>query len=460
MSVPTATIPPTSARVIGVVAGLGAAVVGVHAPVAGAGALAGAIVVGILTRVTRANSSALLAVLLPVSALVTVGTLGGALTRSPLSLCLTAAMTLIGASVAVIVSGGGSAAQLSQIGAISRHVTVIALAGLLIALGIGSAGGAANTAGILGVIDTGPVGVVVVFLIAGIICGAGLLSLPFAMLMTPRYRHNAHDPQTTAAVIVAVVFGAVGCLVAVGVVVAGRPQVLVVNGWPVIRLFPVVATGVGVTLITAGQLTRYSWLKKERRPPVSPTLSFLGSLAGFVIMIVAILVFRGPQTAGGWVSLFGLVAGLAAGSWVLCLLCASKLRGSETQLTPSVAALLLCLSGVIVGAGAELTRVGFIGVGTDGLVALGAITAGLAVHQLGRFGRILGREVGAAGANRRPQLVRAGWVGLVSLFGIGVATAGIWLSSMFAPTLSVPATVVVVLAIIALRTGIRRLLRE
>jgi hypothetical protein len=122
-------------------------------------------------------------------------------------------------------------------------------------------------------------------------------------------------------------------------------------------------------------------------------------------------------------------------------------------------ALALCASGVIAGTSAAHGSGPATGTDLAGVSALIAIAAGVFVFRAGRFGQRLGAEVGRAGATRRPQLVRLGWFGVVTALGLVVAVGGLWIATVFAPTLSVPAAAGLLAGTVGLFAGLWLLLQ-
>jgi len=463
MSVPTAGIPQTSARTIGVVAVLGALALTAHEPTAGVGVVSGGALAAAVGLATESRRYVLPAVLLPVGVLGALGSIAAAVVRQPASLLLVAATVPLGVALAVVLLGGGSTAQLRQVGEASLDATVVAGCATVVALTVASVGGLSGAIDGLSLFPApGVFGVVAGFVVAGVAVVAALLVVPPAAFTTPRRRDEAVDRRNRVAGGIVVAIGCATLLAVLLAVVSGVGTLGGIDDWlvesGVVRGLLAVLSALGVVVTVAGGVVRWSWNRKRRTRNPAPAV-LAGTLGGFGAVVLGVGTLGGPPASAGWPGLFALATIVFGAGWVLLTRYAAALETAVAPAAVTILALSLVLGGIGVGAGANLARGAPAGAGVSGLATLVAIAAGLFVYRLGRFGRRLGHEVGPAGATRRTQLVHVGWLGVVSVLGLVVAVGGLWTAALFAPTLSVPATASVLAGVLALLAAVLLLFR-
>jgi len=456
MSAPTARVPGTSARAIGFVTVLGAVVLAAYEPTAVVGFVAGAALAATVSLSTGSHRDALPALLLPVGVLGALGAVALAVEVRLLSVLLTAVAIPIGVGFAVVLLGGGSSTQLEQVGEASLHAALVAGFATVGSLAVSATGGVVPAIEhYLLVFGPDASGLAGGFIVAGIALGLGLFLVPPAAFTTPIRRTRAVARRKALAVTVALGLSAVGFLAA-ALTATGS-----VGDWLAeslaVRLLLAASTILGLGLGAVSLLTRWSWYGESRaRNPAAAI--FLGTLCGFAVALTPLAAVGGPPGDAGWVTLFVAATILFAVGWLILSRYADALETDAAPRAPTVIALAFGVSGVAIGASVDLARGALAGSGVGGIASLTAIAAALFIYRTGQFGWTLGHEVGAAGSARQPQLVHAGWLGVVSLLGLVVAVGGLWIAAVFAPTLSVPATFGVLAGAVALVAGLWSLL--
>lgn len=463
MSAPAASLPRTSARAVALASVLGVLALTAHEPRVVLGVLSGGAVAAAVAFSSGGHSRALAAALLPAGVLGTIGVLTFASGGGGGPLALTALAVPLGVGLSVVVLGGGSTAQLREVGTASLYAAVFAACGTMLPVGVavvGSPSAVAET--LLWVTGRGAVGLALAVVAAGVAVAGGIRALPSAALAPPEHRGRGARSRNTAAWAAVVGSIVVAGLLVVLLVLAtlhSVPRALVdwLAGTPLVRVVLLGVVVLGIGLAAVGLVARWSWADAPQ-PPDPVFAIFGGTVCGFLGAGTLIVLLRGPLTAGTWTGLLALAALVFGIGWVGFSRYADLLEAGVAPTAQVVVALALGASGAVVG-----TNVAYqgeaAGANVAGLAALVALAAGFFVYRAGGFGHTLGAEVGPAGATRRPQLVRLGWIGAVTVAGLVVAALGLWVATVIAPTLSVPAAGGVVAGTAALLAGTWLLLR-
>jgi len=454
MSTSALEYPRTTARTAALVAIAGTLALSVHQRFVALGAATGAALAVALVRASSGDRYALPAALLPV------GVLG---IFWVLSVAVTARLSALVLTLVAVVLGIGTATLL--VGDSIEHPEIlerIAFQGMLASMcGLPLATVFVTNEGQSGLVERvlffGPdtLGLAVLPLLAGLSVAMAVLIVPPAMF--PLTSNVDTDRANVAKQKLAVRVAALSVVVTLlaGAFFAFVPVPTRVVEAPAVRLVFVALAGVGVALSGIGLFARWSWYSPADRHDPAVLLS-LGLLSGFGVAIGGIAAIGGPPVPGGWFSLFSLLVPAFGLGWLVLGRYATMRKRGSPPAPSNVTALALCVSGVVVAT--TIPSDAPTGTGRAGLVAIGAIAAGLFVYRAGRFGRRLGAEVGNVGVRRRPQLVRIGWLGALTTLGVVVAVAGLWSATVLAPTLSVPATVGTLAGCVTLLAGIWLLL--
>jgi len=463
MSTPTARLPRTSARAIALATALAVLVLTAHDPWVAVGVVAGGALAAAVAVSTGESRRAIAAALLPIGV---VGAIGGVAFASRLgatTLVLTAVAVPLGMALSVVVLGGGSAAQLQQSGALSVYAAGVAAWATGLAVFAAAIGGPGATVELLlWATGEGAFGLALAVLAAGLAVGGGIATIPPAAITTRGSATDAHLVRRTAAWTAVLVSLAVIVLLAVLLAITRFPVVpgaigdWLVGSWAV-RGVLLVLIALGVALAFLNLVARSSW----SRPPAPPDPVFstvCGTGCGFLV-VGAGAALVGPPTLAEWTALLAVATLAFVGVWIALQMYAELLQNGAAPPARTVVALALCTSGVIAGTSAAYGSGPATGTGLAGVSALVAIAAGVFVFRAGRFGQRLGAEVGRAGATRRTQLVRLGWFGVVTVLGLVVAVVGLWIATVFAPTLSVPAAGGLLAGTVALFAGLWLLLQ-
>jgi len=456
MSAPTAGLPRTSARAIGIATFLGVLALAASEPMIVAGVLTGAALAAAVAASLGRHSRALPAAMLPVGVLGGIGVIYLTAGTPVSSFWLTVVAIPLGVGLSVVLLGGGSTEQLREASVASLYAAAVATGATAVASVVHLAGGpAAALEAVLWLTGPGVVGLGAGLVVTGIALAGGIVTVPPASLTTPGNRSDIVAAQKTLGL--AAVFASLvgtGVLVVLWILTALLPPAGALLDWLVgsvlVRAAFLVVAGVGVALAAVGLIARLSWTSTtDGRDPALVVLA--GSLCGFLATLPA-LVLAGPPTTNQWVGIYTAAALVFGVGWIALMVYAEQLEHELAPTAPTVVALGLGACGAIVAT--DVAYAGEPATGVVGLSALVALAAGVFVFKTGRFAELLGAEVGRAGVTRRPQLVRLGWFGAVTLLGLVVAVLGLWLATVFAPTLSVPAAAGVLLGSLAVLAGL------
>jgi hypothetical protein len=451
MSAPTATQPRTTAGVTTLVAVLGMAALTAHELAAGLGAAAGAVFATAVVTASSGDRYVLPAAVLSGSVLGGLAVLGGAGTPRIVVILLSSAAAVVGIGTAtthldVSVEGTEILERIAFQGLLAT------LCGLMLLIAVI---GARET--MIGVLFAEPSSDTLLALIAvaGIVSTVVVATMPPALFPFTDNRNGERvrtiQQQTStllfvSTVLVTVLLGVVNSFVSL-------PDLLVESS--LLHLALLTYSGAGLTLLGIAWYTRWTW----HDPSTELDAAFLlgaGSVSG-VLIVVAAVVGVGDGSTTELLQLFFLAVPIFGACWFFLNRFRKKVESGTPPTPATVTALGLCSSGVVVATTIPSNEP--TGTGIAGLAAVGALAAGLFVYQAGLVGRRFGSEVGSDGASQRTQLVRIGWVGGVTGAGLVLTITTIWFTTVFAPTLSVPATASTFAGCIALFAGVWLLLR-
>lgn len=463
-----AAFPRTVQRALLTAVLLGIAGLTLHQPLLAGAALTGLFVgLGVAGLSTTPGRVTVAATVLPfglVTAVAVIGVLGVGVTLSAgvdvtvsgsASLGVAALVaTVLGLALAGTVTGDVSGESLSQ-----AAWTAMAGAGIGTAL-VGVAylltsyeGAATPLEAALFFAGHGATGVAgtVVFSAAALIGGA--LAVPDAAVTAPDRRDRLTAVRLRFVVTVAVSAVAVVVLAALVSVLTPAPVASAVLDSPLLRGVLVTFAALGLGVAGLSGLVRLTWERVEdgHNPD---TAILLGTTVSLMVILGGGLALG---VAPGVLFLVPVLLFLAgSGLWGLQGLL-DTFGGSVTrrEMFPGLLS-VLCLAGAAavagdVGGTAALDR--------SSLGTVLTLGAGVFVYAVGRHGAGLTAEVGTAGARRRPQLVHVAYAGTVVFLGTVVALVGFWVAMAIAPTVSVPATVGIVSALLATVLVARFLLR-
>ncbi|ELZ06219.1 hypothetical protein C482_00315 [Natrialba chahannaoensis JCM 10990] len=467
MSAPTR-LPQTTARAIAVIAAGGTAALASVEPAVAVAALCGLALSGTVVRFEGAHRQiTLAAALVPALALVTTAVVVQPGTRA--AVALTVIGVFLGAGVGGTLFGSSSTVARDRVAVamvLAAALTAIAALAVFAIQSIGSWQGVLES--LLWQTGDGVGGLFIAFVVTALAGVAAVAALPDAVFTTARRRDEATAIRyaLTSSIGVLLVATLVGgtALVVIGWYL---PPV----GWLVERVLAsdlvrgvlFALTLVGVTIAALGGVVRRFW---DQTTGASETSAIVPVVVGTTVGTgLTVLLAGGVGIRLGSTAVETVGALFAVTMIVLAIVSvivwhAGALGNGSLSKSPYVVATTLAAGGLILGvlAEQELTGTGLAAV-RAGLPTFVVIGAALLCYDLGRHGRSLAREIGPIGASPTPQLVRIGWSGAVASGGVVAAVCGFWLATMFQPTLSVPATVGVVVGFGVLVVGARVLLR-
>ncbi|MXV63653.1 hypothetical protein GS429_16620 [Natronorubrum sp. JWXQ-INN-674] len=401
---------------------------------------------------------AVAAALLPV---IVIGAVAGlARTLDPTSGALVVVASVTAAAAGATATGWPSSTAVRRIGTAAIIAAAVAAILAVLGHGIDTAGGigpAAET--VLWLPGSGISGVLVWIVAAGLALAVGSVALPSAAFTTPRYADSSIAMRNTLALTVVFAAGLAFVSLSVGTLFARyvfsmESLIAGVAGSGVARGLLAAVALFGVTLTALGLVVGYVWnLVADGSGAIVAVAvgTVFGTTGAFVGTVGAVA----PGGQDDLVApLFGAIAVVLGAGWL-----AMKHGTRLIAATPDPATVIavgLAAGSVTVGTTSDAADVTVFGTVLPSLVAL---AAGLFVYDVGRYGRTLGREIGLEGASRRPQLVRVGWSGAVAAVGVPIAAGGLWIGTVLAPALSVPATAGVVAGVTAVVGGAWLLLR-
>lgn len=485
MSTTTRELPRATTVAVTVVTVVGLAALAAPRPVLGAGALAGVAVAVAVRGLGRSSWwTALAAAALPLGAFGLVVTLW--LPSSVPTFALTVVAVVVGFSLVGVVAGrlGGRQVELVAASAVVNVVGLVSVGWLTAELrGAGSV-----TTTLLWVTAEGAGGLAVWVLAAGVVTAATAVALPTATTASLRGQplelpRGSGLPATAAGTAAALAVG-----LGVGVLIPGVEVVVdAVAASTAVRLLVVGYTLVTVTVAAVAVLARATWFLGWV-PSIVPL--GVGSLTGAVaVAALATTISAGSGQSFVGVFLPTLVGVVAVGGIAYLVVGRSDVDGAPTgfsssqqvlgrrgqsrtpgtaggpallslpfpgwrQLGPGTAVPVGLVGGAVVVA-LEMDKT--LAVGQVGVLV--AIASALFVHALVRRGRAVAGAVGVDNVATLPQAVWVGWTGVLAVVGLVVGVVGIVLADVLTVALSAPATVGVVLALVALVAGVRLLVR-
>ncbi|MDF9745700.1 hypothetical protein [Natrinema salsiterrestre] len=449
MSAPDDRVPSTTRWGIALAALVGTVALAVHDPMVAPAALVGtgvAATIGLFAGPHRRISAA--AMLLPTVVLggVAVVGLGGGPIRA-----LTSAVGILVASVTCsVVRGRPTPSALRRTGEAALCSAVVAGGAALLAFGIDALSGPAPMIdAILWLTGEGVSGLLVglVVTIAAIACA--LLFVPLAAVTVPSRGDSAHKARNALLLAAGI---AISIVVAIAVLTVLSPLIALfepvlepIAASTFVRGLLTIATGSAVAVAVLALVVRKSWLETDGyRNPTVPIV--VGSVLGITLPFVGVTGV-GSFDPAVVAALFAAAAVVLGVGWLAAWLYEGAVVRGEAPGPELVLAAGLAGGSIVAGASVETVALEreTIRAGTATFVAL---AAALFTYDVGRYGRTLATEVGAD-ASRRPQVVRLGWSGTVAVVGIPIAILGLAGAAVLAPTLSVPATAGVIVAVTA-----------
>lgn len=457
-------LPSTTARAIVLAAVAGTLALTVHDPMAAAGIVAGLALAatirgfaGSLWRVTLASA------VLPAVVLGVVAAFGSA--TGALGITLLLAGTVVGVALGYINAAWPTQSELLRAGTGALSAGIAAcIAAVLVSWAATVDGLQPMLEAVLWATGHGIAGLLGWIVVAGLLLASGLLVVPSAAFTEPR-RRNAHVALRRL-LLWRLVIGVVLLLVVLvltALVAAFVPPVQSllegIAGSTVVRglITAVVVSGAGLTVL--GGIARNSWSRTDERGNAIIAV-IVGSVFGVGASAVAagIGTHAGPIGSNDATVLFGASAVVLGGGWFVMWWYADAIETVGTPDPANMIAAGLAVGVVAIAASTDSAATGVEAVRTA-VPSLVALAAGLFAYDVGRYGRALAQEIGSAGASRRPQLARIGWSGVVAAVAVLVAAGGLWLATVVSPTLSVPATAGVLIAVVTIAVGARLLLR-
>ena len=453
MSTRSSAIPATTNTAIVLVGLAGALVLSIHETLAPLGAVVGLWLAMVLAGARGSYWRVGLATSLFVASIIgSLGLVGNYLSRAGSSVPLLAlAAVAIGFTVGLLAADRTSQDPVEHVGAIGLYSAFIAMLWVLALGAISGAGGLGPLlSGLLWLGGPGAVGFAVSIALAA--CGvvAAAYAVPPVVVTRPG-RLDSYRNRRTGLVnlLIALLFFVSVLLFVSQYVPIFGDLVDILAGLAVVRGLLAVVFVVGLVVALIGSVARHEWSQTTAaRSDVVPVLS--GALLG-VSAFVTVAYGSGVSPS----SLAGLLIVSAVVLVALAIVIGDVERDVLTKRSLLGLVLALGYGGIATGMEAEL------GYGPGAILEAAAVfflfAAGAFVSDVGRYGRLLGSEIGD-GARSLPQFIRLGWSGTVSLLGFVVAVVGFVGAVVLAPVLSASATVTVLLGLGAVVVGVWLLL--
>ncbi|WEL18702.1 putative membrane protein [Halorhabdus sp. SVX81] len=459
----TATLDPRIPEPIGaavVIAAIaGVLSLGIHAPLAIPGAVLGiGLVVG-MAGLTRSYWRIGLTTGLYVAiAGGSVGLVGVGVTGAdPMAGVLALVAIVIGAGVGLLTVDGLTPQSVGRGGVAAMYGAVAATVWAAVVLAVETAGGVgAAVSELVWLGGTGSLGLRVSIVLAALAVAASAFAIPPAALTRPetfgRYRTIRRGAVVGLAIATVVLAGGAS----VSRYVPGMADVVgALAGSAVVRVPLAVTIATGTALAAVGAVVREIWSRASTQPNLAvPMLAgALLGVGGFVALAVSFGVATGEMLS----VLVGTALVLGVGgsfAWAYGVERTDDARGAALSAAATIAvAIALGIGGIVTGAGVELERGFSVAAALEATAALTLFATAAFVTDVGKYGRILGWEVGRDGARPLPQFVRVGWSGAIAVAGFVVAALGFVAATLFAPVLSAPAMLAVVLGLGAVLLG-------
>ncbi|MEY7850504.1 hypothetical protein AB7C87_15050 [Natrarchaeobius sp. A-rgal3] len=440
MTPPAERLPTETARGVALAAVFGTIALSVVEPTAAVGAVAGGVLAAVIFGFGRSQRHvAVRSALLPIVVLGVVAT--GGLVGEPIAIATMAVGLVLGIGVCGVLAGPPERSARRRAG-LAAFVTGIVAAGLVpVALGVDIAGGggpALET--VVWFAEPTPLGLVSSILLSGLAAALAVIALPPAMVAVPQRReaYTAAWRSFVAFVAVATIVAVVAVLV-LSVLTALTPLASLLLGALVastlVRALCFGVTVAGATVACLGFTVRHAWSQTTARSDATVAI-IVGTIAGTVAPFLTALAAGGSVVpANALTALYGVTALVLGASLIVAPWYGEAIRADGAVGPTPLLAGSLVVGAVIVAATAEVTAF------RSGVVTILALTAACFVYDVGRYGRTIALEIGSTGVSRRPQLVRIAWSGAVGVVAVPVGVAGLWVATVLAPTLSVPATI-------------------
>ncbi|SDK06130.1 hypothetical protein [Natronorubrum texcoconense] len=457
-------LPSTTARAVVFAAVVGTLALTVHDPMAAVGIVAGLALAatmrgfaGSLWRVTVASA------VLPAVVLGVVAAFGSA--TGALGIALLLVGTVVGVALGYIDAAWPTQSVVLRTGTAAMSAGIAACIAVVLLFWTATVGGIQPMLeAALWATGHGIAGLLGWIVIAGLLLAGGLLVVPSAAFTEPRRRdgHVALRRLLLWRLVIGAILLLVG-LVLTALVAAFVPPIQSllegIAGSTVVRGLTVVIAVSGAVLTVLGAVARNSWYRTDERGNAVVAV-VVGSAFGVGASAVAagIGTRAGPIGSGEATVLFGATAVVLGGGWFVLWWYAKTMETVGTPDPASTIAAGLAVGVVAIAASTDSPATG-VEAARTAVPSLVALAAGLFAYDVGRYGRVLAREIGSAGASRRPQLARIGWSGIVATVAVPIAAGGLWLATVVSPTLSVPATAGVLTAVVTIVVGARLLLR-
>ncbi|ELY78042.1 hypothetical protein [Natrinema gari] len=454
MSPPDDRLPTTVTRGLVLAALVGALALAVSQPIVAAGVPIG---LGLAVAIRAVGGSdrrvALGAALLPIAVLAGVATVG--LTGTPVAGLSAVIGMALATAVCGVVVGQPTAAALMRTGGAALCASVLAGGSALVAIGIDTAGGTqAALIAALWLTGDGVFGLLVALVVAAVAVVAALLVVPPAAVTVPSrddsYAASRNALAKLIGVATAIAIGGLSILTVGSVFVpALEPVVEALTGSAAVRGLLAAVTGAALLGVAVSVVIRSVWRQTDgRRNAVVAIVA--GSMPGVGLPFAAVIGVGGIE-AMTVATLFGAAAAALGVGWLAAWLYEGVVGRNEATNPETAVAAALAAGGVVSGASVDTATLG-LETGRTGVATVVPIAAALFAYDVGRYGRTLAREIGSE-ASRRPQLVRLGWSGGVAAVGVLVGALGMAGATVLAPTLSVPATAGVIVAVAAVVGG-------
>ncbi|WP_226481082.1 hypothetical protein [Natrinema amylolyticum] len=460
MSVPDDRVPTTVGWGIAIAALVGATALAVREPMVAVGVPVG---FGLAAAIGAVGGSyrrvAIGAALLPVAVLAGVAVVG--LAGAPVASLSAAIGVGLGVAVCGAVLGQPTPTALMRTGGAALCSAVLAGGGTLLALGIDSAGGTrAVLVAALWLTGDGVSGLLVALVVTPVAVACALFVVPPAAITVPS-RYDSYVASRTALAKLAgfaaalAVVGLSVLLVLSSLVPALEPVLEAVTDSVAVRGLLAAVTGAALVVAAVAVAVRGAWVQRSNRRNAAVAV-VAGSIPGVGLPFAIAIGVGGTETMLV-ATLFGATAVVLGIGWLAAWLYEGAVGRDEAPSPATAVAAALAAGGIVSGASVDTVTLGLETV-RAGAATFVPIAAALFAYDVGRYGRTLASEIGAE-ASRRPQLVRLGWSGGVAAVGVPVAALGLAGATVLAPTLSVPATAGVVVAVAAVVVGTWALVR-
>lgn len=459
MTVRDQRIPETISTAV-VIAGIaGVLSLGIHDPIAVSGMFVGlGLVVG-TARLTGSYWRVWLATGLCAGiAGIGVGLIGLRLARVGTTAGILAAVTtVIGIGLGLLAIAGRTERTIERGGVAAMYGSLAAFGwatGLLAVEAVGGVGAALS--GLVWIGGTGSLGLRVSLVLAAVAVGAAVFALPPAAITRPEnigtYRTVRRGFVVGLGIVTVVLAGAISVGRYIQVI---ETVVDPLAGSAVVRVPLAVTIAAGTGLAVFAAVVRELWMRaSEPYNAAVPMLSgALVGIGGFVLVAFGL----GTGIEDVIVVLFGTAVVLGVGgsfTWASGIELAHDGTGATlTAGATQTVSFALAVGAIVTGAGVELQAGLGVSSVLDGVSALALFAMAAFVTDVGHYGRILGWEIGRDGASPLPQFVRVGWSVAVAAAGFGIGVLGFVVATLFAPVLSAPAMLAVVLALGAILLG-------